>query len=176
MADIGIKPIMFLLIHIYFFYRQNQLATAQGPGLYRAGVVEFQTRRLNGTNPDYANETLTNTRRFVDLINSTEARDVHILVFPEAVLNFPQTAVPVPRPSDNITACGNQTQHPLIQTLSCAANQSSTYVVVQLYMSVNCTEDNLQNNDTRACTNPQNNTNIYSAAVVFNRNGAVVAV
>lgn len=135
--------------------------------------MEFQTRR---SKTNLADETLSNAGEFVKLITSPEAQGLDILVFPEAVLNFPATAVPVPRPSDNVIACGNQRNSDLIQKLSCAAQTANVYLTVQLYMSVNCTEDQLQWNDTRPCAIPQNNTNIYNAAVVFNRDGAVIAV
>lgn len=131
---------------------------------------------MSASNIDLNNETLSNARRFVNLMKGDEIRTVDVLVFPEGALNFPATAVPVPRASDNIIACGNNSNNVLIQMISCAAKQSRTYVTVQLYMSVNCTEDQLQWNDTRPCTIPQNNTNIYNAAVVFNRVGAVIAV
>lgn len=139
-------------------------------------MVEFQTRRVNVTSDNLVNETATNLRRFLEIIGRPEVLTVDILVFPEGVLNFPQTAVRVPRPSDNVVACNNQSNDALIQALSCAARNSRTYVTVQLYMSVNCTEDQQQTNDRRPCTHPRNNTNIYNAAVVFNRLGAVTAM
>lgn len=137
--------------------------------------MELNTRRVNAS-VNLNSETLLNANRFVQWIRSNEARTLDILVFPEAVLNFPQTAVRVPLPRDAIVACGNQNQDPILQMLSCAVRDARTYVTVQLYMRTNCTEDRLQYNDTRPCTIPRNNTNIYNAAVVFNRIGAVIAV
>lgn len=166
----------YFFFFFFFLYHQKQLTAAANNVTYRAGVVEFQIRHVNPTNTDLNAETQSNARRFVELMKREEVRTVDVLVFPEGALNFPATAVPVPKPSDNVIACANNSNNALIQMLSCAAKMSKTYVTVQLYMSVNCAEDRLQWNDKRPCTFPQNNTNIYNAAVVFNRVGAVIAV
>lgn len=117
-----------------------------------------------------------NVKRTVMLIASTEGQRNDVLVFPEAVLNYPQNAVAVPRPEDNVIACANQSYSEIVRMLSCAALQSQTYVVVQLYMSSSCAEDRAIYGDMRPCTFKDNSTNLYSAAVVFDVDGMVVAV
>lgn len=134
--------------------------------------MEFH--RTNSTN--FVAETKANTHRFVDIITSDQTKNVDILVFPEAVLNYFSTAVYVPKPSDNITACDNKTLAALLRDISCAAKESAKYVVINVYMSTNCTEEALEKNDLRPCSKPDSSTNIYNSAIVFDRNGTIIAL
>ena len=106
------------------------------------------------------------------LINTTN-NEVDILVFPEFTLNLISTAVTVPKPEDNVVPCNDDRWSRAIQNISCAAREAKKYVVIDVAMKRNCTEERAETNDTRPCT--KGDWNIYNTAVVFDRQGQVIA-
>lgn len=99
-------------------------------------------------------------------------KEVDIITFPEATLNTLGNPAVVPKPEDKAVPCGNDKYSEIVKTLSCAAQETKKYVVVNLYMQRNCKEEST--NDTRPCT--KGDINIYNTAVAFDRAGTVVAV
>lgn len=87
-----------------------------------------------------------------------DAADVDIIVFP-AITNFLFLfTMSVPDPADMIVPCGNSTYDThALQIISCAAQTATKYVVVNVPLI-------------------QSDLKVYSANVVFNRNGAIVSV
>lgn len=124
-----------------------------------AGVVEYAPDP-GGIGP--------NVNRFMSIIEGDEAKDVDILVFPEFALNNVSTPIEVPNAKDMIRPCGQQKYSDVMESLSCSANRARKYVVINVTTKLNCTDD-----ATVSC--PEWGYHMYNTAVVFNRNGIVVA-
>lgn len=135
---------------------------------YTAAVVEFApTWDLKDDN--------INTKRYVDIIKSDEVKEAEIIVFPEDTLIPGNQPIVVPRTEDKEIPCGNENYSYPLKSISCAAKDAGKYVVVQLYMQIDCEKDRAANpDDSRPCT--KHDMNIYNTAVAFDRNGAVIAV
>lgn len=119
---------------------------------YKAAVVEFNLR----SRPIGQNIIKENVKRVIDIINSDEMKNVDILVFPESILNNPIAPIPLSKSDEEHSLCDSSTIHWLLKDISCAARQSSTYIVINLI-----TKDNTGN--------------IYNAALVFDRLGSIIA-
>lgn len=117
-----------------------------------------------------------NTKQFLDIIKSEATQNVDILVFPEAVLNGVTQSVFVPPASLKEIPCLSEEAAPLLRDISCSARNTSKYVVINIYMKTNCSQEAIKTNDSRPCTVPAKDLNIYNTAVVFNRDGAIIAV
>lgn len=100
-------------------------------------------------------EALNEYADYANFILHPDAADVDIIVFP-AVTHF-FFSMTVPDPVDMIIPCGNTSfdRHSL-QSVSCAAQTASKYVVVNVPL--------------------HHSERLYSANVVFDRNGAIVSV
>lgn len=98
-----------------------------------------------------------NTKRVIDIINSNEIKNVDILVFPESILNNPTAPIPLSKSVEGYSLCDLPNVHWVLRDISCAARQSSTYVVINLMLT----------ND--------NTGNVYNTALVFDRLGTIVA-
>lgn len=97
-----------------------------------------------------------NTGRVIEIIQSFNQQKLDILVFPEYILNDLDAPVHLPQ-LNNHSLCnmsGNSISEHL-QSISCAVQRSSTYVVINLIVD----EDS----------------HSYNMAIVFDRNGAVIA-
>lgn len=105
-----------------------------------------------------------------------KGRDVDILVFPEAVFNNRYTAFRVPNPEEKKILCDDENELKILRDISCAVRELKSYVTIHMYIETNCTQDNIEANDIRECTDSAKDVNIYNAAVVFDRNGALIAM
>lgn len=115
-----------------------------------------------------------NAKNYIDIIKSNETAAVDILVFPEATLNKPANPATVPQLNENVVPCDSDRFSDIVKNISCAAKDSKKYVVINLYMERNCTDEAKAYNDTRPCT--RGNINVYNAALAFDRTGTVVAM
>lgn len=98
-----------------------------------------------------------NTKRVIDIINSDETKNVDILVFPESILNNPTAPIPLSNSVEGHPLCDMPDIHWVLRDISCAARQSSSYVVINLL-----TKDN-------------NAGAVYNTALVFDRLGSIIA-
>lgn len=131
---------------------------------YVAGVVEYSPSDVLAVDLNH----------FISIIESNETKTVDILVFPELVLNDVTTATSVPNAKDYIRPCGLQKYSKIIQDLSCSANRGRKYVVVNLTMKLNCSDEIADLNKANV-TCPESGHHFYNTAVVFDRNGVVIA-
>lgn len=134
-------------------------------------MVEFNLD-LEVTGSKKLNE---NTKRVVDIIKSTETADVDILVFPEGILNSADTAIYFSNVFDNDSLCDNHQVDSTLRSIACAVRATAKYVVIDLHIKSNCTEDAIKFNDRRPCTDPNELTNLNNMAMVFDRRGAVIS-
>lgn len=80
----------------------------------------------------------------------------------------------MPRPNERIIPCGNVTYDINLQGISCAVQRVRKYVVVNLVMRRNCSEEATENEDDRPCSG--DGWNLYNTNVVFDRNGMVISL
>lgn len=95
--------------------------------------------------------------RVTEIILSFHRKNLDILVFPEYILNDFDAPVYIPEVLPNQSLCLNMTdvsEH--LQKISCAVQRSSVYVVINLIVA-----DKINN--------------LYNTAIVFDRNGAIIA-
>lgn len=136
---------------------------------YAAGVVEFAPEeKIQNLQAQLA----INLQKYKDIIHSDEARELEIIVFPEYTLNSHETPAVIPPPNQNFRACGNSSYSTVTQELSCAAARVRKYVVISLIVKRNCSEESELVNSTCAA----NGFNLYNAAIVFDREGIVIAL
>lgn len=110
------------------------------------------------------------TKQAVEIIESTEMNEVDIMVLPEALLNHQtKTTIPLPSPT-TIAFCDNPNAHFVLRNISCAARNVRKYVIINLHVRVKCAYD-----DQKFCANQDDSTNLYNMAIVFDRNGNVIA-
>lgn len=135
---------------------------------YVAAVVEFAT-----TPEEQLKHRLD---QYVQFINDASAQDADIIVFPESTLNNRSTAQYVPYPEEQVIPCANNTyDNNPIQVISCAAQNGSTYVIINLTMKRVCSKERAgDKEDTRAC--PTDDLNLYNTNVVFDRTGKVISL
>lgn len=112
-------------------------------------------------------------KQYLKIINSTDVENAEIIIFPECTLNSIKRPETVPKVEEKIVPCGNVQYGGMVQAISCAAKTARKYVVINLYMQRNCRSESSAN-DSRPCT--RGDINIYNTAVVFDRNGMVVAM
>lgn len=99
-----------------------------------AAVVEFAHKPWLGSTSEEQLQRRLND--YVAFINHERAVQVDIMVFPESTLNDRFTAQFVPDVADQIVPCTNATfDNNPIQAISCAARNSSIYVVINLIES-----------------------------------------
>lgn len=96
-------------------------------------------------------------------IQSEEAADVDIMVFPESALNGQATAQFVPEPADQVVPCleASYERNP-IQAISCAARIRRMYVVINLTM--------------KRLSVSNGTVVLYNTNVVFDRTGKVISM
>lgn len=141
---------------------------------YRAAVVEFP-RHLNSTS--LITQTQINADVHIQVMRKQLlGRDIDILVFPEAVFNYKQTAFRLPKPEEKKIFCNDENASKVLQDISCAIRDLNAYVTIHMYIEINCTQERIDTNDARPCTDNERDVNIYNSAVVFNRNGALIAM
>lgn len=155
---------------ISFIYQKNP--PPQQQPTYGAVVAEMAT----SSGSDHDKITNIHTQNICSLILSDVTQSADILVYPEGALNTVHNSIEVPLPQQNVVPCDSNANYSLIlRNISCAAREARKYVVVNLYMRTNCSEEAIATNDTRPCTRPNENINVYSTTVVFNRNGTIIA-
>lgn len=108
------------------------------------------------------------TKQVTELIESTELNGVDIVVMPEGILNEQNTAILLT--NSNATYCNDVSAHFVLRDISCAVRNAKKYVAINLYVKVDCSED-----DQKFCANMVDHTNLYNMAIVFDRYGDVVA-
>lgn len=124
---------------------------------YSAAVVEFHLNLGNTT---------ANTANYVKILQSRDVNGLDIIVFPEGCLNSAKDPIPiVVRPLN--APCQDATAHRLLRDISCAVQAAKAYTVVDVMMKTPCTLDD-------PCP-PNENFAVFNTAVVFDRNGGVIA-
>lgn len=119
---------------------------------YKAGVVGFNLD-IYMTGEQKIKE---NLKRVTDIINSDETNNVDILVFPELILNDHTVPVPLIKSIEKHSPCDLPRVHSVLRDISCAARQSSTYVVIDLIAKDYAGD-------------------LYNTALVFDRKGSIIA-
>lgn len=133
-----------------------------------AGVVEYA--------PDHE-DVASNLKRFTAIIESDEAKDLDLLVFPEFALNSIAAPIEVPNAKDLIRPCGQQKYSDVMETLSCSANRARKYVVINVTMKLNCSDEGTKSvsADETNVSCPEWGYHMYNTAVVFDRNGIIIS-
>ncbi|XP_017156566.1 vanin-like protein 1 [Drosophila miranda] len=135
---------------------------------YTAGVVEFRQSVLS-TSP-----WSDNLAGYLEIIQSANASETDIIVFPELTINSmgPQTFVPDPK--EQIAPCLNDPSAlyyaEFLVSLSCAARNVSKYLVINVSEKKLCTDTP---EDPRPCA--YDGLNIHNTNVVFDRQGVVIS-
>lgn len=137
---------------------------------YLAGVVEYAPGE-NGEDVE------ANVKRFITIIESDEAKDVDILVFPEFALNSIASPIEVPNAKDLIRPCGQQKYSEVMEALSCSSNRARKYVVINVTMKLNCSDEGTKSvpDDEANVSCPERGYHMYNTAVVFDRNGIIIS-
>lgn len=108
------------------------------------------------------------TKQAVEIIESSELNGVDILVLPEGIFNRENTVAVLP--ITNRSYCDDSNADFMLRNISCAVRNAKMYVVIDLYVKVNCSLD-----DQPFCWNKTDSTNVYNMAIVFDRRGDVIA-
>ncbi|XP_059619755.1 vanin-like protein 1 [Phlebotomus argentipes] len=146
----------------------HQISTPESSH-YVAGVVEFTSDKKIGVQRVQAN-----MEAYKEIIASEEAKNVDILVFPEATLNTKSFSTFVPHPDDEIAPCDGENFEFFLRNISCSARTHKKYIVINLTEKHLCTEEEQEAlNDDRPCA--ENGLSYYNTNVVMNRNGTVVS-
>lgn len=126
-------------------------------------MVELHPLSLgNGLNS--TNAVLT---QVLNIIHSSDVKDADIVVFPESILNDQTTAILLP----NSTAfCDDKNAHFVLRSISCAVRKVKKYIVIDLNIKIRCADD-----DQPSCAHEKDSTNLYNMAMVFDRQGELIA-
>lgn len=147
----------------FIFHYPLQVSLPSDP-TYNAGVVEYTLQE--GNTYDRTMETVYG---YIKIIESEEAADLDIIVFPEFVLNRKLPTF-VPDPALNVTPCYAPDYEMFFIELSCAARGRGVYVVVNLKEKALCAEDK---DVLTPC--PEGGVRFFSTNVVFDRKGRVIS-
>ncbi|XP_053685587.1 vanin-like protein 1 [Sabethes cyaneus] len=161
-----ISQALLLSIIACYIVLSNQASTPLDDH-YWAGVVEFSTKDKYTEEPDI--NTAKNLAKYIELINSTDADPLDIIVFPEHGLDSIGTASFVPSPEERVAPCNNLLYETTVRDLSCVARLRQKYLVINLLEKALCP----QNDDTRPCA--KDGLYRFNTNVVFDRNGFVIA-
>lgn len=153
------------IFQVLFFSSFFQLSLPTDP-TYNAGVVEYTVQ--NGVAYDRTMETVYG---YIDIIESPEAADLDIIVFPEFVLNR-QLPTFVPDPAENVTPCYAPDYEMFLIELSCAARGRGVYVVVNLKEKELC-KPGAPSDVLTPC--PESGQRVFTTNVVFDRRGRVIS-
>lgn len=159
---------MYVIAKIWFV--SIQYSTSDSP-YYVAGVVEFASHFNDYENPKEQLKIV--TKRYLSMIESPEAANVDILVFPELSLNQVDTAATIPHQNDIVAPCNNSNYSPVVQNISCAAKTHKKYVVINLTSQHNCTKGTIDPDSRTTC--PNDGVIFYNTAMAFDRKGYVIA-
>lgn len=155
-----------------------QISTPESP-TYTAGVVEYLVNQ--GVQAATSAELFKlNADKYIEIMNSTEAANVDIIVFPESCLNTRLQAVIVPTEHEDIDLCTNDTYDQNLRNIACAAKNLKKYVVINLTMKRNCTEvheaEHQHDHEHDHEDECPNEWLLYNTNVVINRAGKVVSL
>lgn len=151
---------------INYFFKQVYADTS----FYTAGVVEFRPTVGGMSSSDLVADHL---QSYLNIIESAEANDTDIIVFPEGTLNNAFQLTFVPDSKDGIIPClpsETNLYANFLMELSCAARRLHKYLVINLTEKENCSSVQF---DPRPCAS--DDLNIYNTNVVFDREGRVVS-
>lgn len=163
--------ILLLFYASFYIVSQSDNATTESDKFYAAGVVEFEPAKNHGSSLVQLNN---NLREYISIINSDEASNLDIIVFPELTLNNLQYLTYTPDPKLKIVPCNNQQYEAFLRDLSCAAKYSRKYVAVNFMEKEFCSASSQAvKNDPRPCA--PNGLSYFNTNVVFDRNGAIIA-
>lgn len=162
----GRQLVLFCISVLLYVAPSTQISNPGDPH-YWAGVVEF---RSDGAANETAEISTTNRlMQYLTIINSDEANDTDVLVFPEGTLNRLETSSFVPHPDDGVTPCNNLRYERVVRDVSCAARNRKKYIVINLTEKARCPEGY----DTRPCS--PDGLYHFNTNVVFDRQGKVVS-
>lgn len=115
-----------------------------------------------------------NLARYIEILDSENAFNLDIIVFPESSLNSWDTAVFIPDPEKNVIPCDLfDDDDDLLKQISCAAKRGYKYIVINVLEVAVCPDDQMiANNDTRPCVDGKSH---YNANLVFDRKGQIVS-
>ncbi|ALC48761.1 Btd [Drosophila busckii] len=156
-----------LLLGLTLFVAISKQLSLPTDPTYHAGVVEFTVQK--GTAKQRTEET---TNLFLSIIRGADVADLDMLVFPEVVLNSPETATFVPDPAQNVTPCFMTDYDVFLVELSCAARSRGIYLVVNMQEKELCGKG--YGADTWAPC-PNDGVRIFNTNVVFDRTGKVIS-
>lgn len=126
---------------------------------YSAAVVELQYLELATTT--------TKSNALVKVLkNQLKDKAIDIVVFSEACLNEPKDPIAVPM-TTSLAPCQDVAANWLLRDISCAVQVAKAYTVINLMMKAPCTLED-------PCP-PSKSFVVFNTAVVFDRNGAVIA-
>jgi len=150
---------------------------------YVAGVVEYLVDQgiSEGTAPEKFQR---NADKYIEIMKYPEAADVDIIVFPEICLNSRETAVIVPLENEDIDVCTNEIYDQNLRNIACAARDLQMYVVVNLFMKRNCTEEHeMEHRNFNGRHDDEDHEHecatewiLYNTNVVFDRTGKVISI
>lgn len=124
---------------------------------------------INAVSSGYTTKSVAEvTNQVIEIIKSSELNGVDIVVLPEGILNRQHTAVLLP--NTDLSYCDDPKVDNVLRDISCAVRKANKYVVIDLLVKVKCSLD-----DQPYCVNDIDSTNLYNMAIVFDRNGDVVA-
>ncbi|XP_052872684.1 vanin-like protein 1 [Anopheles cruzii] len=144
----------------------EQVSTASDPH-YWAGVVEFSSQPIEGESDIAATER--RLAKYLEIIASPDAVPADVLAFPENTLDTRSTASFVPHPADRIIPCNNLRYEKTVRDVSCEAQRTKKYVLINLTEKARCPEGG----DTRPC-GPDGHYH-FNTNVAFDRDGMVVS-
>ncbi|XP_017870144.1 PREDICTED: vanin-like protein 2 [Drosophila arizonae] len=144
-----------------------RLSLATDNSYYSAGVVEYADE--TGTSKERVTKA---TAGFVTLIESNDASDLDILVFPEHVLNNGDYATFVPDPEEKITPCFSPDYELFFVEISCATRARNIYVVINVVEKELCGKD-YGSDALNPC--PASGVRLFNTNVVLDRRGRVIS-
>lgn len=97
-----------------------------------------------------------NPIKVLEIIESLKNQSIDIIVFPESILNDIVAPVPLANSVQGQSPCNLTNVHQLIRNISCAAAKVKSYVVIDLVIKDDAGD-------------------LYNTAIVFDRNGAIIA-
>lgn len=114
-----------------------------------------------------------NTNKYIEILNSEEANEVDIIVFPENTLTRQDTAVVIPKENEfDIDLCTNLTYNENLRKIACAAKNLRKYVVINITTKRNCSQERAEDSNLDPCLNEWT---LYNTNVVLNRDGVVIS-
>ncbi|KAL5281050.1 BTD.2 family protein [Megaselia abdita] len=155
------KQLEIVLFVALLFVGSSYQQSKPADDFYYAAVVEYF-------------RTVDSIPGYMKLLDTPEAKQADIIVFPEATLNkYGPTDVFVPHHNHSVTPCGNSTYN-FLADFSCKAKEMKKYIVLNLFEKERCTAESQKKlGDPRPC--PASGWNKFNTNVVLDRNGMIIA-